>query len=151
MSDLAGDDFRAFAGAEHMFFGLKDPFGMIREVTETGLRGQVADTVLERIETFGEPKFLTLARKTQDPSKVIVAHFAFSVLARLHVTSAGGTYREVIDAALTFMFGNVDVPESSTCRTHFDVHGDAQLNFNDDRFEERFLAFRSTLRQPDAD
>jgi hypothetical protein len=150
MRDVPGDDFRAFAGAEHMFFGLKDPFGTIRQETEAELRRQVADTVLERIETFGEPKFLTLGKKTQNPSKVVVAHFAFSVLARLYVTSAAGTHREVLDAALTFMFGNVDVPASTTSQTHFDLHGDAQRNFTDDRFKERFLAFRTALLQPDA-
>jgi hypothetical protein len=150
MRESAVDDFGAFAGVEHMFFGLQDPFEMIRQETEAVLRRQVADTVLERIETCGEPKFLTLAKETDDPSKVIVAHFAFSVLARLYVASAGGAHREVIDAALTFMFGNIDVPASSTCRAHFDLHGEAQLNFTHDRFEGRFLAFRSSLQQPDA-
>jgi hypothetical protein len=150
MRGLETDVFSAFSGAEHMFFALKDPFGMIRQETEAGLRRQVVDAVLERIETFGEPKFLTLGRKTQDPSKVVVAHFAFSVLARLHVNYAGGAKREVITAALTFMFGNVDVPEPPACRTYFDLHRDAQLNFTDDRFEERFLTFRTTLAQSPA-
>ena len=150
MRESAPDDFQAFDGAEHMFLGLKDPFGMIRQETEAGLRRQVADTVLERIETIGTPKFLTLGKKTQDPSQVVVAHFAFSVLARLYVTHDAGAQREVINAALTFMFGNMDFPGAATCRTHFDLHGEAHLNFTDDRFEERFLAFRATLSQPAA-
>lgn len=148
MGEPGHDDFSAFADAEHMFYGLENPFGMIRRETEAGLRGQVADTILERIETFGKPKFLTLGRKTGDPTKVVVAHFAFSVRARLQVTYSGGAKREVIDATLTFMFGNVDPPKIPACRTHFDLHGDAQVNFTDERFEERFLAFRATLRQP---
>ena len=69
MREPETDDFSAFSGAEHMFFALKDPFGMIRQETEAGLRRQVPDCVLERIETFGEPKFLTLGRKTQDLSR----------------------------------------------------------------------------------
>jgi hypothetical protein len=141
------DDFRAFTGSEHMFFGLQDPFGMIREETEDGLRRQVADTVLERIETFGKPKFFTLGRKTGDPSTVIVAHFAFAVRARLSVSSAAGTAREVLDAALTFLFGNVDVPGSQVCRTYFDFHDDADSAFEDEIFRDRFLEFRAELAE----
>lgn len=148
MGGSAKDDFSAFDGAEHMFLGLNDPFGMIRQETETMLRRQVADSVLERIETLGEPKFLTLGRKTDDASKVVVAHFAFSVLARLHVSFAAGTKHEVIGAALTFMFGNVDVPAGATRQSHFDLHRDAQVNFTDERFQERFLSFRAALAEP---
>jgi hypothetical protein len=31
-----------------------------------------------------------------------------------------------------------------TCRTHFDLHTDAELGFTDATFEQRFLAFRHT-------
>lgn len=131
-----------------MFFGLKDPFGLIRHETEEGLRRQVPGAVLERIETHGQPKFLTIGKKTADPAKVTVAHYAFSVQARLRVSYAEGTKREVLDSALTFMFGNVDVPGAQICRTHFDLHRDAESNFTDACFNERFLSFRAEMAQP---
>src|SRR5688572_1262694 len=126
------DDFGVLEGAAHMMFGLPDPFGFIRSETEQGLRGQVSDTVLERIATHGEPKFLTLGKKTGDGSQVVVSHFGFSVRARLSVSFAGGTGREEIESALTFLFGDVDQPGAERCRTHFDFHADAQRNFTDE-------------------
>jgi len=137
------DDFRIFAEHEHMFFGLGDPFGMIREEIETTLRKQVPDTVIERIQAFDAPKFLTLCKKTDDPSKVIVAHFGFCFRAHLFATFDGGSERALIDAALTFLFCNVDSPGQERCRTHFDLNDDAPANFTDELFQQRFLAFRS--------
>lgn len=137
------DDFGAFTGTEHMMFGLSDPFGMIRQETEQGLRHQVPDTILERIATQGEPKFLTLGKKTDDGSHIVVSHFGFCVRARLSVSFARGTQREEIESLLTFLFGNVDQPGAERCRTHFDLHGDAERNFTDEAFRARFIAFRN--------
>lgn len=147
MTTTATDDFSAFAGSEHMFFGLVEPLAMIREETEQGLRGQVPDTVLESLVTRGQPKFLTIGKKTTpDSSQVIVAHFGFSVQAHLTVTYDGGRERAEIEAALTFLFGNVDRPESQQSRTHFDLNDDAARNFTDELFKDRFLAFRAGLQ-----
>lgn len=143
MASSPTDDFGAFAGKEHMFFGLAEPYTLIRAELESGLRKQVPDSVLERIETHGEAKFLTLGRKTPDPSKVVVAHYGFSVLARLSVSYAAGAKREVIETAITFLFVNVDLPGEEKFRTHFDLHGDVARNFTDERFQEWFLSFRA--------
>jgi len=70
------DDFIAFADVENMWFGpfdRKDVFRVIRCETEDGLRRQVSDTVLERIETVGRPMFLVFGKETSDPSKRAVA------------------------------------------------------------------------------
>src|SRR5262245_27126147 len=126
------DDFSAFEGREHMLFGLSDPWDFIRDETEGTLRRQVPDSVLERIVTFGEPKFLTLGRKTDDGSQMMVSHHAFCIRAQLTVSHAGGAKHELIDALLTFMFGDVDRPGSERCQSYFDVHGDAKTKFTDE-------------------
>lgn len=141
------DDFGAFAGTEHMMFGLSDPFALIRQEIERGLRRQVPDSVLERIATQGEPKFLTLGKKVGDGSQLVVSHFGFCVRARLSVSYTGGTRREEIESLLTFLFSDIDQPGSELCRTHFDLHGDAERNFTDDVFRERFIAFRNEARR----
>jgi len=136
------DDFGAFDGLEHMLLGLRDPFDLIRGETEATLRRQIPDTVLERIVTFGEPKFLTLGRKTDDGSQMVVSYHAFCVRAQLSVSHEGVAKHELIDALLTFLFGEVDRPGHERCETYFDVHGDAQANFTDEVFEKRFILFR---------
>lgn len=141
MTDLGRDDFGAFAGVEHMFFGLRDPFAMIREETENMLRKQVPDTVLESIVTFGKPKFLTLGAETGGGARVRVTHFGFCVRGRLSVR-ARSIGSATIDAAMTFLFGNVDRRGSETFQTHFDLNDDAERCFDDEVFQQRFLAFR---------
>jgi hypothetical protein len=136
------DDFGAFDGNEHMMFGLDDSFDFIRDETESGLRRQVPDAVLERIVTYGEPKFLTLGRKTDDGSRMVVSYHAFCVRAQLTVSRAGGAGHELIEALLTFLFGDVDRPGSERCQTYFDVHRDAKTKFTDEVFESRFRLFR---------
>src|SRR5689334_12077589 len=94
------DDFTPFAGSEHMFFGLRDPFGLIREEVEEGLREQVPDTEVVSIATLEKPKFLTLGRKTDDENRVVVTHFAFCLRARLTVLFDERRKGEVIEATL---------------------------------------------------
>ena len=147
MSESHIDDFSAFADVERELPGLferVDVFRMIRSRTELGLRNQVPDSVLERIETFGDPKFVVFGKATDEPSRVIVTHSAFCVRARLFV-SYHATEREVVDATLTFFFGNLDVPENTIVKAHFDLHHEAELNFTDDQFESRVLAFRAEI------
>jgi len=128
-----------------MFFGLEQPFQMIRRHVEDGLRKQVADTVVDAIVMEGQPKFLTLGRKTDDASMVIVAHFGLCLMARLSLSCDDGRKHETLPAALTFLFGNVDRPGESTMQTHFDLHRDASSGFDDESFKRRFLKFRATL------
>ncbi|MDF3067919.1 MAG: hypothetical protein K0R38_3520 [Polyangiaceae bacterium] len=134
------DDFCAFEGREHMFFGLRDPFGLIRSEVEDALRAQIADTEVLSIATLGEPKFLTLGRKAED-EKVIVTHFGFAVRAKLTVLFDERRKGELIDALLTFLFGDVDTNEKRY-RRFIDVHEEAERGFDDAAFKERFLAFR---------
>jgi hypothetical protein len=119
---------------------------MIRDEAESSLRKQVPDTVLESIATFDTPKFLTIGRKTEDPSKVIVTWFAFCVRATLAVVYNAGKSRERVPTTITFMFGRVDEPGHQLCRTFFDVNADAEAGFEADAFERRFLAFRDESR-----
>jgi hypothetical protein len=140
------DDFSAFEGSEHMFFGLRDPFGMIRTEIENALREQVPDTVLASVSISGKPKFLTLGRKSEDGQHAVVTHFGFCARARLAVLFDEGRKGELIEATLTYMFGNVDVAGSQTCRTHFDLHEDADRHYDDEVFKRRFMTFRGIGR-----
>ena len=140
------DDFSAFAGSEQMFFGLRDPFGMIRAEIENALREQVPDTVLASLAISGKPKFLTLGRRNDDGRHAVVTHFGFCARAKLAVLFDQGRKGELIEATLTYLFGNVDVPGSQTCRTHFDLHEDADRHFDDEVFKRRFMTFRGTGR-----
>ncbi len=142
------DDFSAFAGNEHMFYGVKKPFEFIRRETEAALRRQVEDTVLDAIETFDTPKFLTLGRQLDGGKQILVTHFGCCVRARLFVTYGGGTQHELIEATLTFLFGDVDQRGSERSRFHADLHGEAAQRFNDQAFKERFLAFRLEAFSP---
>ena len=149
MQTNPADDFGVFAGSEHMFFGLRDPFALVRAETEAGLRQQVADTALDAIKTFDTPKFLTLGRNISGGKKILVTHFGFCVRAELHVSYAGGSKHEMIDATLTFLFANVERRGTEQCRTSFDLHAEAQQHFTDDVFRQRFLAYRlETVEEP---
>jgi hypothetical protein len=127
-----------------MFFGLTDPFAMIREELEGGLREQVPDTVVEAIRVVDEPKFLTIGRKTENPSQVIVAHYGVCLRTTVDVRSNTAAPAR-LDATLTFLFGNVDRRGQEKARTTFDLNADAAGGFNDDLFKQRFLQFRAEL------
>ena len=125
-----------------MFFGIAEPAAMIRDQYETVLRRQVADTVVESIRVVDKPKFLTIARKTDDSSKVIVTYFGVCLRADVDVSSAEGRDREQLPTAITLLFGRWDEAGKTTSRTHVDVHGDAVRMFDDAAFKDRFLAWR---------
>lgn len=146
------DDFAAFAGSEQMFFGLSEPFQLIRHSTETMLRQQVPDTVLRRIVTLGKPKFLTLGRKQVRwfRERVLVTHFAFCVRATLDVTSDGGANQLTLDSALTFLFGNIHERGAEVSRSYVDLGADVEEGFTDDVFKNRFLEFRLSSLRDDA-
>lgn len=135
------DDFSAFQGQEHMFFGLRDPLGMIRSEVEDALREQIADTEVLSIQTSGEPKFLTLGRKSDDGQTMVVTHFGFAVRAKLTVLFDERRKGEVLESLLTFLFGDVDT-NRRRFRRFFDLHEEAERCFDDAVFKQRFLAFR---------
>jgi hypothetical protein len=137
------DDFSAFAGQEHMLFGLRDPFGLIRAELEEALRAQVSDTLLVSIATLEKPKFLTLGRKSDDEAQLIVTHFGCCLRVRLTVLFDERRKGEVIEATLTLLFGQVDVPGKQRFRRHIDLHTDAEGGFDEASFKQRFLAFRA--------
>jgi hypothetical protein len=138
------DDFSAFEGSEQMFFGLRDPYGTIRAEIENALREQVPDTELASVAIIDKPKFLTLGRRSEDGQHAIVTHFGFCARAKLAVLFDQQRKGELIEATLTYLFGNVDVAGSQTCRTHFDLHEDADRHFDDEVFKRRFMTFRGT-------
>jgi hypothetical protein len=140
MSADARDDFGAFATTQHMFYGITDPFALIREEVERALCGQVAGTVVDAIRTYDEPKWLTLGRQADGDPHVIVTYFACCVRAQITVTS--GDDREELTSALTLMFGRIDEPGREVMRTHMDLHDDADRGFDASRFEARFMQFR---------
>lgn len=142
------DDFAVFAGTEHMFYQLRDPYRMIRDETRAALRLQVADTEVESIACTGAPKFLTLGRKIEDGTRMIVTYFGFCVRARLTLTCDAGRQRDELDAALSFLFGRIDEPGRETSRVHIDVHADAERCITDEVFQQRFVAFRHEADAP---
>jgi hypothetical protein len=133
------DDWSAFAGQEHMFFGLDEPFALIRREVEEGLRRQVADTSVVAIRTTGEPRFLTLGKKTDD-NKMIVSFFGFAVQAEIEAATEGTSHR--LDATLTHVFGRVDERGHETQRCWIDLGPDAADAFEENTFQARFLEFR---------
>jgi hypothetical protein len=144
------DDFSPFAANEHMFYGLIDPYAMIRAEILGVLRRQVADTQLHHVAVQGEPKYLTIGRASDEPDKVIVAHFGFCLQATLGVTDGRGEKGELLPATATFLFCDVDQPGKERMQLHLDLFADAGQAFDDDVFRRRFLAFRtaSTSQAP---
>jgi hypothetical protein len=137
------DDFTVFADSEHMFFGIDDPYGFVRAQIEAALRAQVADTEVVRIRAHGAPRFLTLGRRVDEGSAMVVTHFGICV--RTDVSVAFGGQREVLPGTFTVLFGRVDEPGERVQQVFFDLHGDAEIAYGEDTFRERFLAFRAEL------
>jgi hypothetical protein len=138
----ARDDFSVFAGSEHMFYGLSDPFVLVRTEVESSLRAQVPDTLVDSIVAHGTPKFLTLGRKVGDGTKIVVTYFATCFPARITVGYDAGRKREELAATFTLLVGRVDEPGKQLARTFLDVHADAAQGFTDETFEARFMQFR---------
>lgn len=135
------DDFGIFEDHEHMFFGIGDPFAMIREETTNILQQQVPGTEIESIQCHGEPNWLTLGRKIpDDPQHIVLGHFAFCFRCKLSVAAPGGA--EVLDATMTFMFGDMDKPGEQKMRVDMALHADAAAAITPDAFQQRFLEFR---------
>jgi len=135
------DDFAAFDGNAHMLFGLRDPFGTIRETLEDSLRGQVASTRVEAIRCHNTPRFLTLGRKhTPDDGKVIVTHWGTCFGCTIALTTDTGA--ETLTATVTLCFGDIDQPGSERSRIFLDLGPDAPEGYAEETFRTRFLTFR---------
>lgn len=65
-------------------------------------------------------------------------------------TEEGLRVRSSRASGLTFFFGNVDVPGRTVSAAHFDLHREAELNFNDTCFKKRVMAFRADVPDPPA-
>jgi hypothetical protein len=133
------DDFGVLVEREHLMFGFADPPGAIREAVESHVRAQAPDSVVESIVAYDDPKWLTIARR-DDAGSGTITQFGFCVRAYLAVASGYG--RERMLATLTFLVGDWDDPAHHRRGVYVDVHGDAEAAFDDDRFRQRFLAFR---------
>jgi hypothetical protein len=133
------DNFEVLAEREHLMFGLVDPYGPLRECVEHHLRAEAPDTVVESIEAYDDPKWLTIARRDDEGSGT-VTQFGFCV--RAHVAVTAGYSREQISATLTLLIGGWDDPDHHRRGVHVDLHADADRGFSDAWFRQRFLAFR---------
>lgn len=141
------DDFRIFEGAEHMFFGLPDPFGVIREETEAGLKRQVPDTELVSIVAHGEPRFIATGAKSDDGT-MHATDFGFCFRATMTVAFNQGRNEEILESALTFLFGGLSRSEGVRLKTYSDLHAEADRNFREELLEQRFRVFISEQARP---
>lgn len=139
------DDFGCFAGSEHMFFGIREPFGLIREQVENMFRSQVASSRIHSIRAEGEPKFLTIGRRSEpDDGMVVVSHFAMCFRCSVDVES--DEHREpALRCTMMMAFGDVDKRGEARMRAWMDLHADADAAFDDEVFRQRFLEFRYAL------
>lgn len=136
------DDFSIFAESAHMFFGLEDPYRLVREEIADALTRQVPNTTVDAIVCYGEPKWLTLGRKQDDdPQHLIVGHYAVCFRCQVEVTTPRRP--ENLEATVTLLFCDIDKPGEERMRLSMDIHRDADDAYRDDVFERRFLEFRN--------
>jgi hypothetical protein len=148
------DDFGAFAGSEHFLTWLRDPYAMIREAIEDGVRHNVADTIVDSIATFDVPYFVfdgpwfpartRSAGGGADP-RVTCAGFCVALRCAVRTPSLGRS--EILVGALTVMMGRIDKPGRETMRVMFDPHGDFQRAFNEQTLKRRFHESKETVRR----
>jgi hypothetical protein len=133
------DDFRVLDEHRHMFFGLSDPYGLLRSVVSDGLREQVQDTEVVSIRAHGEPSWLTAGvRHPEAPSQLVVTRFGLAVRASLHARSESLGLDQVLEAGITLLFARVNERGREQSRSFLDLHADAERTL--ERFESRFLA-----------
>ncbi len=148
MSADPRDDFSPFEGSEHMFFGLDDPFGYIRQHLEEVLTSQVPSTRINSIRCHGEPKFLTLGRKLEDdPDKVVVTYCASCFQCTIDVET--DEHREQLPSTVTLCLGEIDRADDQRAQLFLHIYHDADPAFEEDEFRARFLEFRYGAEQDD--
>lgn len=136
------DDFAIFEGLEHMFFGLDEPFAVIREELEAMFRQQVPSSKLNSITARGEPRFLTLGRRLEDDEdKIVVTHYGVCFQCTVDVESDDHREPELA-CTMTLAFGDIDAPGEQRMQTWMDLHADADPAFEEDAFKAKFLEFR---------
>lgn len=136
------DDFSIFAETEHMFFGLAEPFTVIREELEEVFVSQVESSRLHAITARGEPKFLTMGyRSEEDEDKVVVTHYGACFQALVDVENDEDREPE-LPITMTLCVGKLDQPGSESMQTWVHVLDDADAAFEQETFEQRFMAFR---------
>ena len=127
-----------------MFFGLDEPYAMIRAQIEETLRAQVAGTEVAAIRGLGEPLWVSLGRKLEaEPDKVQIGHFAFCFRCALDLGTPRG--RERLQACVTFMFRDIDIEGGAQSRYFLDLGEDADKAFDKDILTHRFLEFRGEV------
>jgi hypothetical protein len=136
------DDFSAFAGSEHMLFGLPDPFGFMRDKLEQVLCERLSSTRLESIRCQGEPRFLTVGHQAEDDSgQLVVTHCATCFQCVITVERDAG--QEQLRSTVTLCRGELDQPEDEQRSELFlHVSADAAPAFEEAAFTQRFLEFR---------
>jgi hypothetical protein len=67
------------------------------------------------------------------------------------IATSSGYSREGFDATLTMVFGGWDDPAHHRRAEYLDLHTDADAAFDDERFRQRFLAFREDDVAPEED
>ena len=125
-----------------MFFGLSQPFEVIREELESCFVEQVPSSRLHSIVADGQPKFLTMGhRHEDDEEKVVVTHYGVCFQATIDVESEGHREPE-LRCTMTLCVGQLDQPGEERMQTWMHLHTDADAAFEEEAFKERFLDFR---------
>ncbi|MBA2539536.1 MAG: hypothetical protein H0V17_07875 [Deltaproteobacteria bacterium] len=139
------DDFAVLEGAEHMLFGLDDPYAVIRREVTTYLRQTTPDTAVQRIVVYGDPKWLTLTRRDGDAMPVT----GFGLCMQARVTSVIGYASEQAAATVTLLCCRWDQPGRELVRAYVDFGTDAEPGFSDEAFQHRLFAFRHEVAPDD--
>ena len=145
------DDFRVLDDTEHMLFGLDDPYGVIRREVTRYLQQQSPDTEVEQIACRGEPKWLTLTRRTATalgaaPEMTVTG---FGLCVESMITSGVGYASEQSMATITLLCCRWDEPRRELVRAFVDVGPEAAPGFSDEAFQHRLLAFRHEVALDD--
>ena len=146
-ADMAADprdDFRVLDDTEHLLFGLDDPFAVLRREVTRYLQQQSPDTEVEQIACRGEPKWLTLTRRTDvglgtAPAMTVTG---FGLCVEATITSGAGYASEQAAATITLLCCRWDQPKRELVRAFVDLGADAGPGFSDEAFQHRLLAFR---------
>jgi hypothetical protein len=136
------DDFGIFAETTHMFFGVDEPFAMLRSELEDMFRQQIASSRINAIKTVGEPKFLTMGHRLEgDEDKVVVTHYGVCFQCSIDVETDDHREPELW-CTMTVAFGDLDQPGDERMQAWMDIGGDADAAFEEEAFKGKFLEFR---------